>query len=328
MRVLVTGGAGYIGSHTARLLSESGREVVVLDSLVKGHRAAIGSLSLIQADVRDAVFLAQIFERERFDAVVHFAAFIEMGESVADPLKYYLNNLAGGLTLLEAAVRSGVLRFVFSSSAGVYGTPSRVPITEDMPANPINPYGQTKRDFEVALEYSRRAYGLSYASLRYFNAAGAHPDATMGEDHRPESHLIPSIFLEAMKGSPVSVFGTDYPTPDGTCVRDYIHVLDLARAHVLALDALKDAPGEGHVLNLGNGAGFSVREIIDKVAEISGLAIDVKETPRRPGDAPVLVASSEKARRLLGWQSQYADIDTIISTAWRWHSTHQNGYGD
>ena len=326
MKVLVTGGAGYIGSHASHLLAEAGHEVVILDSFVKGHRAATSGLPVVEGDIRDAAFLAGVFSERRFDAVMHFAAFIEMGESVADPAKYYNNNLAGGLTLLEAVVRAGVKRFVFSATAGVYGMPDETPILESAPTNPINPYGQTKRDFEVALEYCRKAYGLSYAALRYFNAAGAHPDGTMGEDHEPESHLIPRILSAAIGGQEVGIFGTDYPTPDGTCVRDYIHVLDLSKAHILALDVL--GRGEGHVLNLGNGRGFSVREIIKKAEQVSGLTVRVKECPRRPGDAPVLVASSQKAREVLGWTSEYADIDTIIATAWRWHSSHPKGYGD
>jgi UDP-glucose 4-epimerase len=233
----------------------------------------------------------------------------------------------GAIPLLEAAVRAGVRRFVFSSTAGVYGMPEKMPVTEDAPTAPINPYGQTKRDFEVVLEYARRAYGLSYAALRYFNAAGAHPDGTMGEDHDPESHLIPRVLRVAMDGGEVGIFGTDYPTPDGTCVRDYVHVLDLAEAHILALGAMGEAKA-GQVFNLGNGRGFSVREIVKKAERISGLSVRVKECPRRPGDAPVLVASAEKAGKVLGWRPKYADIDAIIASAWRWHSAHRNGYGD
>ena len=217
---------------------------------------------------------------------------------------------------------------MFSSTAGVYGMPQNVPITEEEPTAPINPYGQTKRDFEGALEYARRAYGISYASLRYFNAAGAHPDGTIGEDHNPESHLIPRILRNAVDGREVEVYGTDYPTPDGTCVRDYIHVCDLSDAHVLALEELGSAKGEGRVFNLGNGEGFSVRQIVDRAARVSGLKVRVKETGRRAGDAPVLVASSETAKRELGWRPKYADINTIIATAWKWHSAHRNGYGD
>ena len=294
--------------------------------LLRGTAPQSPGCLLSKGSITDAGFLSRVFAGEKVDAVIHFAAFIAMGESVADPAMYYTNNLTGGLTLLEAAIRAGVKRFVFSSTAGVYGEPSKVPIIEDMPTNPINPYGQTKRDFEVALEYCRKAYGLSYAALRYFNAAGAHPDGTMGEDHNPESHLIPCIIKAAMDGREVGIFGTDYPTPDGTCIRDYIHVLDLARAHILALGVLEGQAG--HILNLGNGRGASVREIIDHTDRVSGLKVKVKEQPRRPGDAPVLVASCQKAQETLGWMSEYADIDTIIETAWRWHSTHKNGYGD
>jgi len=326
MRVLVTGGAGYIGSHAGRLLSESGWEVVVLDSFVKGHRSAVRGLPCVEGDIRDGAFLSRVFARQPYDAVVHFAAFIEMEESVADPLKYYGNNLAGGIALLEAAVRAGVRRFVFSSTAGVYGMPSAIPVTEEAPTNPINPYGGSKRAFETVLEHCRQAYGLSYASLRYFNAAGAHPDGTMGEDHNPESHLIPRVFAAGAGGEEFVINGTDYPTPDGTCVRDYVHVMDLARAHILAIEFL--GGGGGHVFNLGNGEGLSVRQIVKKAEHISGRSVRVKEGPRRPGDAPVLVASSAKAQRVLGWKSEFADIDTIIATAWRWHSTHKGGYGD
>jgi len=328
MRALVTGGAGYIGSHAARFLAEAGWEVIILDSFVRGHRAATRGLPVAEGDILDARFLAEVFKRERVDAVLHFAAFIEMGESVRDPVKFYVNNLAGGIMLLEAAVRAGVPRFVFSSTAGVYGMPRETPVTEEAPTAPINPYGHTKRDFETALEYARGAYGLSYASLRYFNAAGAHPDGTMGEDHRPESHLIPRILRGAMDGREVSVYGNDYPTPDGTCVRDYIHVVDLAAAHALALEALGGEKARGEIFNLGNGEGFSVRQVIERAGRITGLPIKVKEGPRRPGDAAVLVASSEKARRVLGWRPRYADIDAIIATAWKWHSSHKKGYGE
>jgi UDP-glucose 4-epimerase len=250
-----------------------------------------------------------------------------MGESVADPAKYYSNNLSGGLSLLETAIEAGVGRFVFSSTAGVYGEPQSVPITESAPTIPINPYGQTKRDFEVALEYCHRAYGLSYVALRYFNAAGAHGDGTIGEDHRPESHLIPRILRAAMEGKLVSIFGTDYPTHDGTCVRDYVHVMDLGGAHVLALEAMA-GDGVGGVFNLGNGEGFSVREVIAMAVEVTGIDIAVEEGPRRPGDSPSLVASSEKARKLLGWKPDSADIRTIIRSAWNWHSGHPDGYDD
>lgn len=327
MRVLVAGGAGYIGSHTARLLSESGWEVTILDSLEKGHREAMRGLPFIQADLRRPETLDAAFAGGRFDAVVHFAAFIEVKESVESPLRYYRNNVAGGVNLLEAAIGVGVKRFVFSSTAAVYGMPREVPITEDAPVSPINPYGQTKADFEKALEACRRSYGISYTALRYFNAAGAHPDSTMGEDHRPESHLIPRIISGAKAGKAVSLFGTDYPTPDGTCVRDYVHVMDLAQAHVLALDALGKSSAEGHVFNLGNGEGFSVREVIEKVRKVTGLPVAVNESPRRAGDPPVLVASSQRAKAVLGWSPRYADMDTIIATAWKWHGAHPNGYG-
>jgi UDP-glucose 4-epimerase len=326
MRALVTGGAGYIGSHVARLLSESGWEVTVLDSFEKGHRAAVKGFGVAEGDIRDPDFLERVFACCAYDAVLHFAAFIEVGESVEKPLLYYGNNLGGGLNVLEAAVRAGVRRFIFSSTASVYGMVGAAPITEDAPTAPISPYGQSKLYMEAALESSRKAYGLSYASLRYFNAAGAHPDGTMGEDHRPESHLLPRILKAAMAGQEVTIYGTDYPTPDGTCVRDYIHIIDLARAHFLALDAMKAAKARGEVFNLGNGAGFSVRQIIDRASAISGLPVKVCEGPRRPGDSAVLVASSAKAQRVLGWKGERADISVIIADAWRWHSSHRQGY--
>lgn len=326
MKALVTGGAGYIGSHVARLLAESGWEVTILDNFEKGHRAAVRGLPVVEGDIRDADFLRGVFDCCQYDAVLHFAAFIEVGESVSDPIKYYQNNLCGGLNMLEAAVRAGVGRFVFSSTAAVYGMTDVVPITEEVPAGPINPYGASKRYMEEALEASRKAYGISYVALRYFNAAGAHPDGSMGEDHRPESHLIPRIFRAAVEGREVQIYGTDYPTPDGTCVRDYIHIMDLAQAHVLALESMRGAKAAGEVFNLGNGAGFSVRQIIDRASAITGLAVKVKEGPRRPGDAPILVASSKKAESKLGWKPQRADVNTIISDAWRWHGNHRFGY--
>lgn len=327
MRVLVTGGAGYIGSVTSRLLSEAGWDVLILDNFEKGHRAAVKGFEVAEGDIRDAAFLETVFSKCDFDAVVHFAAYIEVGESVERPLAYFRNNFCGGLNLIDACVRAGVKRFVFSSTAAVYGMPAEVPVTEDAPAAPINPYGHSKRNVEIALEYCRRAHGLSYAALRYFNAAGAHPDGTMGEDHRPESHLIPRILAAAREGRGVAIYGTDYPTPDGTCVRDYIHVMDLAEAHVLALEAIRDE-GAGEVLNLGNGRGFSVREVISTAREVTGIDIEVREGPPRPGDAPALVASSQRAREALGWRPRFDELGTIIETAWRWHEGHPKGYGD
>ncbi len=326
MRVLVTGGAGYIGSITSGVLAETGRQVTVLDSFEKGHRDAVEGFRVVEGDIRDRGFLAEVFEGADFDAVVHFAAYIEVGESVEQPLRYFRNNLVGGLNVLEAAIRAGVRKFVFSSTAAVYGTPLDVPISEDAPTAPINPYGLSKRDFEEILESCRRSYGLSYVSLRYFNAAGARPDGRHGEDHRPESHLIPRVLKAAVDGREVAIYGTDYPTPDGTCVRDYIHVLDLAQAHVLALESMDEGSGRGEVLNLGNGEGSSVREVINKACEVTGLDIPVREAPRRPGDASILVASAEKAKRVLGWRPELADLGTIIETAWRWHSSHPEGY--
>lgn len=326
MRALVAGGAGYIGSITSRLLGEGGWDVTVLDNFEKGHRGAVVGLEVAEGDIRDAGFLEGVFRAGGFDAVLDFAAYTEVGESMREPLRYYRNNLGGGINLVEAAVRAGVKRFVFSSSAAVYGIPEQMPITEDAVPRPINPYGRAKLDMEAALEFARAAYGLSYASLRYFNAAGAHPDGTMGEDHRPESHLIPRVLKAALEGATVEVYGTDYPTPDGTCVRDYIHVVDLAGAHVLALEAMAGDDGRGEIFNLGNGEGFSVRQVIARASEVAGRDIDVAESPRRAGDPPVLVASAEKAGRVLGWKPRFDEIGIIMETAWRWHSAHPGGY--
>ncbi len=327
MRALVTGGAGYIGSITSRLLVEAGWDVVVLDSFEKGHRAAVKGFEVIEGDIREREFVEGVFRRYDFDAVVHFAAYIEVGESVEQPVRYFQNNFCGGLNLVDACIEAGVGRFVLSSTAAVYGMPREVPVTEEAPAAAINPYGHSKRNLEIALEYCRRAHGLSYAALRYFNAAGAHPDGTMGEDHRPESHLIPRVLTAAREGAPVAIYGSAYPTPDGTCVRDYVHVVDLASAHILALDAMSEE-GCGHVLNLGNGRGFSVQQVINAAREVTGIDIKVVEAPPRPGDAPELVASSQKAQEVLGWWPRFDGLDIIIETAWRWLESHPDGYED
>jgi UDP-glucose 4-epimerase len=327
MRILVTGGAGYIGSHTVRHLIGRGHDVWVYDSLASGHRAAVPADRLIAADLADAGALDHAFVVHRIEAVMHFAALCYVGESVREPAAYYRTNLGLALQLLDTARRNGVRRFVFSSTAATYGVPETMPITENAPQRPINPYGRTKLAFEHALADYAAAYGLGYAALRYFNAAGASSDAAIGEDHDPETHLIPIVLQVALGQRPhLDLFGTDYPTPDGTCVRDYVHVEDLAAAHLLALEKLAD--GAGLHYNLGTGGGYSNREVIKTVEEVTGRTIAVREGPRRAGDPPVLVASSEKIRRELGWRPRYPELGGIVETAWRWHKSHPNGYGD
>ncbi|MCI0378343.1 MAG: UDP-glucose 4-epimerase GalE [Gemmataceae bacterium] len=327
MRILVTGGAGYIGSHAVKLFLSRGHDVCVLDSLVYGHRAAVPSDRLIVLDLEETHRLDQLLLEKRIEAVVHFAAFCYVGESVHDPAKYYHNNLVNTLNFMECLRRHGIGRFVFSSTCATYGIPEKVPITEETPQNPINPYGQTKLAMERALGDYARAYNWGYAALRYFNASGASHDGSIGEDHEPETHLIPLAIYAAMGKRPhLEVFGTDYPTPDGTCVRDYIHVEDLAEAHLLALENLK--PGQEMKYNLGTGRGNSVREVIQAVEEVSGKKVPVKEGPRRAGDPPALVASSDKVQKELGWRPKYTDIKAIVQSAWNWHSKRPKGYGD
>jgi UDP-arabinose 4-epimerase len=318
MNILVTGGAGYIGSHCCKALATCGHHPIVFDSLAKGHRENVRWGEFIQGDINDPEALERCFERHRIDAVMHFAAFIEVGESVADPLTYYVNNVGGTLRLLRAVRRHGVRDFVFSSSAAVYGTPERVPIEEEHPLNPLSPYGWTKRMMETMLADFGRAYGLRWAALRYFNAAGADRSGEIGEAHDPESHLIPRVLDAAIAGRPVEVFGADYPTPDGTCIRDYVHVSDLAAAHVMALERLA-AGGPATAINLGQGRGYTVMEVIRAAEEVTGLPIAVRVSGRRPGDAPVLVASNRKARQDLGWTPQESGLDHILRTAWTWH---------
>ncbi len=327
MRILVTGGAGYIGSHTVRLLLARGHDVWVYDNLSLGHRAAVPADRLVVGDLNEIPKLDHLLLMNRIEAVVHFAAFTSVGESVKDPGRYYQNNLVNTLGLMECLRRHGIGRFVFSSTAATYGEPQRVPITEEEPQKPINPYGMGKLGVEHALTDYAAAYGWGFAALRYFNAAGASPDSTIGEDHEPETHLIPLVIYAAMgKRSHIEVFGTDYPSPDGTCIRDYIHVDDLAEAHLLALENL--SPGKGLRYNLGIGRGYSVREVIRAVEEVTGKPVPVKEGPRRAGDPPSLVASSDKIQRELGWRPKYAELRPIVETAWNWHSKHPRGYND
>jgi UDP-glucose 4-epimerase len=327
MRILVTGGAGYIGSHAVRLFLSRGHDVWVYDNLSQGHRKAVPVDRLIVGDLDEIPKLDHTLLINRIEAVVHFAAFTYVGESVRDPGKYFRNNLVNTLNLMECLRRHQIGRFVFSSTAATYGIPAKVPITEDESQRPINPYGSGKLAVERALSDYAAAYGWAYAALRYFNAAGASPDGTIGEDHDPETHLIPLV-LQAVLGikATIEVFGTDYPTPDGTCIRDYIHVDDLAEAHLLALERLE--PGKGLCYNLGIGRGYSVREVILTAEQVTGKPVPVKEGPRRPGDPPVLVASSEKIQHELGWKPRYTELAPIIETAWSWHRKHPRGYND
>lgn len=320
--ILVTGGAGYIGSHAVLALQQAGYGVIVLDNLVYGHRDIVEKVlqvELVIGDTGDRPLLDQVFATHRIDAVMHFAAYAYVGESVSDPEKYYRNNFVGTLTLLEAMRSASVNRFVFSSTCATYGVPNTVPIPEDHPQNPINPYGATKLMIERVLQDFDKAYDFKSVCFRYFNAAGADPNGRLGEDHNPETHLIPLVLLTALgKRESVSIFGTDYPTPDGTCIRDYIHVTDLAQAHVLGLEYLMKG-GETAVFNLGNGNGFSVKEVIETARQITGHPIPAVERDRRPGDPPALVGSSDRARTLLGWNPQYADLNQILTHAWNWH---------
>jgi len=325
MRVVVTGGAGYIGSVVADELLQAGHEVVVFDNLSRGHRQAVPkNAELVVGDLADRAALDGLFRPRTIDAVMHFAALIEAGESMKAPEQFFRNNTANALTLVEAMLAAGVRHLVFSSTAALYGNPERTPIEEEDSLRPTNAYGESKLLMERMLAWFHQIHGLRYASLRYFNAAGAsRPDK--GEAHRPETHLIPRILHVALgRAENANVFGTDYPTPDGTCVRDYIHVSDLARAHLLALQAL--ANSAPLVYNLGNGQGFSVREVLDVVRKVTGHRIPVIESPRRPGDPAVLIASSEKIRRELGWQPRFADLPSIVESAWQWHRSHPDGY--
>jgi UDP-glucose 4-epimerase len=326
-KILVTGGAGYVGSHVVRELLEGGESVTVIDDLSTGHRAALGQVPLVQADFGDREVLDELMGDGSFEFVLHFAAFTEVGQSMVDPAAYYRNNMTSSLTLLDAVRRHGVRGLVFSSSAAVYGEPERVPIEEDHPLRPTNPYGETKLGFERALAWYHEAYGTRHISLRYFNAAGAHPASDIGEDHARETHLVPLLIRSALEqGACTPIFGDDYPTRDGTCVRDYVHVVDLARAHTGALAALREGTLEACSLNLGNGEGFTVREVVDAVERVVGRRPPTHPAPRRAGDPATLVASSDRARQRLGWRPEYASLESIVSTAWEWHHRNPQGF--
>jgi UDP-glucose 4-epimerase len=328
MNVLVVGGAGYVGSHCVRQLTAAGHRPVVLDNLVFGHRAAVApAVPFYRADLADEGAVARVLAEERIELVMHFAAFAYVGESVGDPLKYYFNNVVATLHLLRVMLRQRVTRFVFSSTCATYEVPPGLPIVETTPQVPINPYGQTKLDVENALKALARAHGLSFAALRYFNAAGAAADGSIGEDHDPETHLIPLAIAAAVGKRPaLHLFGTDYPTPDGTCLRDYVHVDDLSRAHIAVFEKLRE-PGVALIYNLGTGKPTSVREVIAAVEKVTGQRVPVVESPRRAGDPPALYADAGKVRAELGWQPQYPDIEAIVASAWKWHKAHPTGYG-
>ncbi|GFE71016.1 UDP-glucose 4-epimerase GalE [Chroococcus sp. FPU101] len=320
--ILVTGGAGYIGSHVVQELLKSGYEVLILDNLVCGHRDIVETVlkvPLIVGDIQDRALLREIFTTYPITAVMHFAAYAYVGESIQNPAKYYRNNVNGTLTLLESMVEASVNYFVFSSTCATYGIPQTIPVTEKELQRPINPYGASKLMAEQILRDFNRVYGLKSVCFRFFNAAGASVDGQLGEDHQPEPHLLPLVLLAALgQKDSVSIFGTDYPTPDGTCIRDYIHVLDLAQAHLLGLQYSLNG-GENETFNLGNGNGFSIRQVIEMAQEVTETTIKVLEKERRLGDPPILVSSSEKARKILGWQPQYSDLKMMLSHAWQWH---------
>ncbi len=329
MKVLVAGGAGYIGSHCVRQLLAAGHEPIVVDNLIFGHRAAVPALvKFYEHDLGDAAALSTIFAMEQIDVVMHFAAYAYVGESVTNPLKYYRNNFAAPLVLLETMLQHGVKKFVFSSTCATFGVPAQLPIGEDTPQTPINPYGQTKLDVENLLKSLAHAHGLSFAAFRYFNAAGAAEDGSIGEDHDPETHLIPLAIGAAQGSRPaLQIFGTDYPTPDGTCLRDYVHVDDLSRAHITVFEKL-NTPGAQLFYNLGTGTPTSVLEVIKAVEKASGLKVPVTFGDRRAGDPPALYANAAKAKAELNWTPQFPGIDAIVETAWKWHSAQPNGFGD
>ena len=329
MAILVCGGAGYIGSHTVHQLIEKGEEVVIVDNLQTGHRAAINpAAKFYEGDIRNFDILEKIFTENKIEAVIHFAANSLVGESVEKPLKYFNNNVYGMQILLEAMVKYGIDKIVFSSTAATYGEPEKVPIEENDRTQPTNPYGESKLIMEHMMKWVSRANGVRFVSLRYFNAAGALEDGSIGEDHHPETHLIPLILQVPLgKRDHITIFGDDYPTPDGTCLRDYIHVIDLANAHILALNYLRDG-GQSNIFNLGNGQGFSVKEMIAAAEKVTGQKIKTEMGKRRAGDPAQLIASSEKARKILKWNPQFANVEKVIATAWTWHKSHPNGYND
>ena len=329
MKVLVVGGAGYIGSHCVKQLLKAGHQPIVLDNLVYGHRAAVDmGIPFYEEDLGNRKVMAKILRDERIDIVMHFAAYCYVGESVDRPFKYYNNNLVATLSLLETMMQENIKRFIFSSTCATFGVPKKLPITEDLPQHPINPYGQTKLDVENALKAIAHSHGLSFAVFRYFNAAGASKDSSIGEDHNPETHLIPlAIDVALGKREHIKIFGTDYDTSDGTCLRDYVHVDDLVRAHIAAFDRL-NKPGTQLFYNLGTETPNSVREVIETVQHVSGKHIPVIEAKRRPGDPPALYADSTRAKKELGWQIEFDSLDKVVETAWRWHSKHPDGYKD
>ncbi|MCT3192172.1 UDP-glucose 4-epimerase GalE [Lacticaseibacillus rhamnosus] len=329
MTIAVLGGAGYIGSHTVAQLIKAGVDVVVMDNLITGHKRAVDPKArFYQGDIRDYHFLSQVFSQEKIDGIIHFAAFSIVPESVKDPLKYFDNNTGGMITLLEAMNQFGIKKIVFSSTAATYGEPKHVPIKESDPQVPTNPYGESKLAMEKIIKWADVAYGIHYVALRYFNVAGAMPDGSIGEDHHPETHLMP-IILQAAAGlrDNLQIFGDDYDTPDGTNVRDYVHVVDLADAHILAMKYLADG-NASDAFNLGSATGFSNLEILNAARKVTGQAIPAKIGPRRPGDPSTLIADSSKARKILGWAPKFDDVEQVIATAWNWHETHPDGFGD
>ncbi len=327
MTVLVLGGAGYIGSHTVYALVEKGEDVVIIDNLETGHIEAVHPQArFYQGDIRDRAFVDSVLDKEKVDAVIHFAANSLVGESMTNPLKYYDNNVNGTKVLLQSMVAHGIDKIVFSSTAATYGEPERVPILETDKTEPTNAYGETKLSMEKMFKWTDRAHGMKYVSLRYFNACGAHVSGEIGEAHSPETHLIPLILQVPLgQRETISIYGDDYPTKDGTCIRDYIHVTDLAQAHILAVEYLMKG-NESSIFNLGNGIGFTVNEVIETARKVTGHPIPATITPRRAGDPAQLIASSDKARNVLGWNPQHADLEEIISSAWKWHSTHPHGF--
>lgn len=329
MSILVLGGAGYIGSHTVDELVNQGFDTVVVDNLVLGHRDAVHPKArFYEGDIRDKAFMRTVFEKENIEGVIHFAAFSQVGESVEKPLKYFDDNVAGTITLLEVMHEFDVKRIVFSSTAATYGEPEKMPIRENYDTKPKNPYGESKLMMEKMMKWCDEAYGMKYVALRYFNVAGAKPDGSIGEDHRPETHLVPIILQVALgERDELSIYGDDYPTSDGTCIRDYVQVCDLAKAHILAMNYLLEG-GDSDVFNLGSEKGFTVKEMLDAARRVTGKEIPAKVAPRRAGDPASLVASPEKVERVLGWKPEYTDIESIIETAWTWHQNHPNGYDE